>query len=305
MSNAARLAPPNGSVSSASESKTASKLPQPRLIGLSQPYFVDKSTTSELSEDKLAALDKAKELKKGQDLHVLIAEDNEINVVVLRGLLKKVHVTDLTIAKDGQQAYDLAKAAFEQEKPFDFIFMDVQMPNVDGLQATQMIRNFGFEGPIVATTAFSTPENEGDCYSSGMDDFLSKPVKKAALLKCMSKFATIPEEPESPTEATKRNGSASRPSSKNKKAAPSAKSSKGKGSASHALPPDEKAALAKTETRCPQCTAGSASTADTTDTTDTVDKVDTAGTTPFSPVDQKPAMNGVAHSHHEHREPDA
>jgi osomolarity two-component system sensor histidine kinase SLN1 len=102
----------------------------------------------------------------------------------------------VTIAKDGQEAYDLVKANLEENQRFDLIFMDVQMPNVDGLQSTRLIRKIGYSAPIVALTAFSEESNVKECMDSGMDEFLSKPIRRPALKRVLKKFATIPEEPE-------------------------------------------------------------------------------------------------------------
>jgi len=78
---------------------------------------------------------------------------------------------------------------------FDLVFMDVQMPNLDGIQSTKLIREMGFSAPIVALTAFAEKSNEDECMASGMDYFLAKPIKRPALKQVLKKYcATIPEE---------------------------------------------------------------------------------------------------------------
>jgi osomolarity two-component system, sensor histidine kinase SLN1 len=77
---------------------------------------------------------------------------------------------------------------------FDLVFMDVQMPNLDGIQSTKLIREMGFTSPIVALTAFAEKSNEDECMASGMDYFLAKPIRRPALKQVLKKFATIPEE---------------------------------------------------------------------------------------------------------------
>ncbi|RAL64100.1 hypothetical protein DID88_003288 [Monilinia fructigena] len=67
------------------------------------------------------------------------------------------------------------------------------MPNVDGLQSTRLIREMGYSAPIVALTAFAEESNVKECYESGMDHFLSKPIRRPALKQVLKKFATIPE----------------------------------------------------------------------------------------------------------------
>lgn len=70
------------------------------------------------------------------------------------------------------------------------------MPNLDGLQSTRLIRQMGYSAPIVALTAFAEESNVKECYDSGMDHFLSKPIRRPALKQVLKKFATIPEETE-------------------------------------------------------------------------------------------------------------
>lgn len=78
---------------------------------------------------------------------------------------------------------------------FNLIFMDVQMPNLDGIQSTRLIRSVGFQAPIVALTAFSEKSNEEECMASGMNYFLPKPIRQPALKHVLRKYcAPIPEE---------------------------------------------------------------------------------------------------------------
>jgi osomolarity two-component system sensor histidine kinase SLN1 len=83
-------------------------------------------------------------------------------------MLKLESIYDVVVAKDGQEAYDKVKASMEEDKVFDLIFMDIQMPNLDGLQSTRLIRQMGYSAPIVALTAFTEQSNVKDCYDSGM-----------------------------------------------------------------------------------------------------------------------------------------
>ncbi|OTA37195.1 hypothetical protein BTJ68_02998 [Hortaea werneckii EXF-2000] len=75
--------------------------------------------------------------------------------------------------------------------------MDVQMPNVDGLESTRLIREIGYNAPIVALTAFAEESNIKDCMDSGMNYFLSKPIRRPQLKKVLKEYcAPIPEENE-------------------------------------------------------------------------------------------------------------
>ena len=146
----------------------------------------------------MAAIERARANKSGQGkLRVLVADDNSINIEVVSRLLKLEDVYDVTIANDGQEALDLVKTNMEIKLQFDVIFMDVQMPNLDGLQSTRLIRQMGYSAPIVALTAFSEESNVKECIESGMNEFLSKPIRRPALKRVLKKFATILEEPES------------------------------------------------------------------------------------------------------------
>lgn len=150
----------------------------------------------------MAIVDRAMANKAGQGkLRVLVADDNSTNIEVVSKMLKLEEVYDVTIAKDGQEAYDLVKVNMERNRHFDVIFMDIQMPILDGLQSTRLIRKMGYSAPIVALTAFSEESNVKECMESGMDEFLSKPIRRPALKQVLQRFATIPEEPEtaSPT----------------------------------------------------------------------------------------------------------
>ena len=103
-------------------------------------------------------------------------------------------LVDVTVAKDGQEAFDLVKESMEQKDLFDLIFMDIQMPNVDGLQSTRLIRGVGYSAPIVALTAFAEESNVQECMDSGMDFFLPKPIRRPALKQVLKRYCpTIPE----------------------------------------------------------------------------------------------------------------
>ena len=104
---------------------------------------------------------------------------------------------DVTVAKDGQEALDMVRESMDAQNRFDLIFMDIQMPNLDGLQSTRQIRALGFAAPIVALTAFADESNARECIDSGMDYFLPKPIKRPALKQVLKRYCpTIPEEKE-------------------------------------------------------------------------------------------------------------
>jgi two-component system, sensor histidine kinase and response regulator len=114
-------------------------------------------------------------------LHILIAEDNRINQAVVRGVLGK-HGHRIEIANDGHEALEKI-----QSGNFDLLLMDVQMPDLDGLAATAIIRdrekNTGGHLTIVAMTAHALKGDRERCLAAGMDGYLSKPIKVEELLK--------------------------------------------------------------------------------------------------------------------------
>jgi CheY-like chemotaxis protein len=112
-------------------------------------------------------------------LRILVAEDNEINALVLAKYLRKAGHRPC-IARNGEEAVEKA-----QQERFDVIFMDVHMPVMDGLEATRRIRESGVlhssTVDIIALTADAMPEDRQRCLDAGMTDYLSKPVNFAEL----------------------------------------------------------------------------------------------------------------------------
>lgn len=101
---------------------------------------------------------------------VLVAEDNEINQKVMIKYFGKHHI-DFDIANNGAEAVELAKAS-----TYDLICMDCQMPDMDGYEATRILRENGVVTPIIAMTAFTSLEDKNRCFEVGMNGFLTKPI---------------------------------------------------------------------------------------------------------------------------------
>jgi two-component system, sensor histidine kinase and response regulator len=121
-----------------------------------------------------------------QPLHVLLAEDNAINQRV-GVLLLKSEGHSVVVASNGSEALN----AFERE-PFDLIFMDVQMPLMNGYEATRAIRErelqTGTHTPIVALTAHAMKGDREICLEAGMDDYLAKPIQSQALREVLTRW---------------------------------------------------------------------------------------------------------------------
>ncbi|PTY37462.1 hypothetical protein BGP77_13240 [Saccharospirillum sp. MSK14-1] len=123
---------------------------------------------------------------------VLVAEDNAINQVIARRMLEKLGVQS-DIANNGRQALEMV-----QQTPYDLILMDVQMPELDGLEVARQLQRDGIEIPIIALTANATLDSRQDCLNAGMVDFLSKPYRLRNLENVVSPYlkdATISADP--------------------------------------------------------------------------------------------------------------
>lgn len=122
-------------------------------------------------------------------LNILVAEDNSINQRLIRRLLENDGHT-VTIAPDGQAAVNAYSNNISQShKPFDIILMDIQMPEMDGVEATRLIRKQDKNIPIIALTAHAMKGDKGKFLSQGMDDYVSKPIDKTFLFETISKYA--------------------------------------------------------------------------------------------------------------------
>ncbi len=108
---------------------------------------------------------------------VLLVEDNPDNQRLIRFILNRAGA-DVTIAKNGETGIKLALAAMQAKSPFDLILMDLQMPVMDGYQATYSLREAGFSGQIVALTAQALEGEIDKCLSAGCDAHLSKPIDR-------------------------------------------------------------------------------------------------------------------------------
>ena len=112
-------------------------------------------------------------------LRVLLVEDNTVNQMLAVALLRKRR-HEVTVADDGRQAVELVR-----QSDFDIVLMDVQMPGMDGLEATRLIRRIERESarrlPIIAVTAHTMDEDRQRCLDAGMDDYVRKPIDPVEL----------------------------------------------------------------------------------------------------------------------------
>ncbi len=126
------------------------------------------------------------------DLHVLVAEDNPVNqLLAVRLLEKRGH--RVVVAKDGREAVAAFSAAEDDGSPFDVILMDVQMPVMDGLEATAEIQSLprGANVPIVAMTAHAMAGDLERCMEAGAAGYISKPVNPENLYKTIDEVVSV------------------------------------------------------------------------------------------------------------------
>jgi CheY-like chemotaxis protein len=126
---------------------------------------------------------------ESSSLHVLVVDDDPLCRKLATALLKKKGHSS-TIAVNGREAVKLAKVG-----TFDLILMDIMMPEMDGLEATRIIRGRekGTQSyvPIVAVTAGTT--DRGTCLAAGMDEFISKPIRSAQLMAMIELVTGLPQ----------------------------------------------------------------------------------------------------------------
>ena len=155
------------------------KLLSNALLSTFKPHANVKSSYTELDKKDLM------ELGKEYPLTILVAEDNPINqTLAIRTLNKLGYTAD--IAPNGLDVLERLTS-----KSYDLIFMDVQMPELDGLQTTRAIRqDFSKQPIIIAMTANAMTEDKENCLQAGMDDYISKPFKLETIKETLSRWAT-------------------------------------------------------------------------------------------------------------------
>ena len=152
--------------------------------------LVDDSGAARRAEE--GSLDDAFEQLQLVGKRILVAEDNAINQVIMQELLAPAGATVIMV-DNGQQAVDAART-----QALDLVFMDMQMPVMDGLEATRKIREFAGMGdlPIIAVTANAMKEDKARGFESGMNDYITKPIEPQhllAMLRIWLKHESAPE----------------------------------------------------------------------------------------------------------------
>ena len=121
--------------------------------------------------------------KSLQGVRILLAEDGFDNQQLI-GLMLRNAGAEVEIAEDGCQAVEKAQSGL-----FDLILMDINMPAMDGYEATRMLRSLGYERPILALTANAMTEDAARCLQAGCNDHLTKPIDQLRLIRAVGCYA--------------------------------------------------------------------------------------------------------------------
>lgn len=151
-----------------------------RIIGEKE----DKYKKDEFVRDKIITQYSIREDKK-HAVQILLVEDNPVNQELAKMILTKGGY-QVEVANNGKEAVEKYTAS---SRGFDLIFMDVQMPEMDGMDATKAIREKGFKAiPIVAMTALAMKGDREKCLEVGMNDYIVKPIKRERVFKILEKW---------------------------------------------------------------------------------------------------------------------
>lgn len=160
---------------------------QSRRFGIDYYFFepfdqsdIVKSLTESFPHAEKAPVELVRKIKS--DLSILVAEDNEINIRVAQTIFTRLGY-EIDIARNGSEVAEKVRL-----KSYDIIFMDLVMPEKDGIQATVDIRGAGYTMPIVAMTATASAKSKAKAISSGMNDYVVKPVRIESVRSILIKW---------------------------------------------------------------------------------------------------------------------
>ncbi len=149
-------------------------------------YIAAEIYAGEISTNSQFTIPTHKIATKKEKFSILVAEDDLVNRTVIQKMLQRSGFYDITIANNGREAVAIA----EQNK-FDIVLMDVQMPEIDGIEATKIIRSRNLlspKTPIIAVTAAATPEDAQKCMAAGMNGILMMPIAMVLLTEVLEKY---------------------------------------------------------------------------------------------------------------------
>lgn len=147
------------------------------------PGEIEKTTINKIACESANALcDRQEAAKKLEGAKILIAEDSPDNQQLVQMILEREGAS-VSFADNGADALNMALA-----KNFDLILMDMQMPILDGYEATKELRRLGYEQPIIALTAHAMREERDKCLKVGCSDYVTKPIKQKDLIYLISQY---------------------------------------------------------------------------------------------------------------------
>jgi len=117
----------------------------------------------------------------------LLLADDDRDTQRLLGLVLATAGLEVDAAENGRTACRMAEASQAEGRPYDLILMDIEMPEMDGYQATAELRRSGWQGPIVALTAHAMAGEQQKCLAAGCDDYISKPIEQSGLLAAIAR----------------------------------------------------------------------------------------------------------------------
>ncbi|QDV27444.1 Autoinducer 2 sensor kinase/phosphatase LuxQ [Aureliella helgolandensis] len=160
---------------------------------------IDSSKSGQLIPPSVFAVEQVHDHQRVEDptltCRVLVVDDRRDVRHISQHFLEKAGAEVLT-AEDGRQAINLAIEARDSGEPFDLIVMDMQMPNVDGLQATAELRSAGIQWPVIALTADAMKGDRDRFLDGGCDDYLSKPIDHRKLVNMVAFYTQDIEQEE-------------------------------------------------------------------------------------------------------------
>lgn len=128
--------------------------------------------------------------KEKQPRVILVAEDARCVQRNLSHVLESMNLR-FEMAENGLVACQMAERSLREEKPYDLILMDVQMPVMSGLNATHHLRKIGWTGPIVAVSVFAERQDHTELWQAGYDDYIAKPLTRKKLEKVLSRYIEL------------------------------------------------------------------------------------------------------------------
>ncbi|MBF7686659.1 ATP-binding protein [Acinetobacter rathckeae] len=148
-----------------------------------------------LNNQKIDTASHKQQTFDGQGLHILAVDDHLPNLIVLEALLGELNVKT-TKALSGQDALNLIKQHWQQNTPFDLVFMDIQMPVMSGIDTTRAIRSLESTTehttglPIIALTAHALADEKEKLLTVGMNDYVTKPIQLEQLIHILTTWTT-------------------------------------------------------------------------------------------------------------------